>query len=140
MATCCGKEGKENLGNKLQYDPGFTGPVRWSKRVPTDIFCILLFCFFWVGMIVIAFYSVAEGTPSRLLHPVDSRGRLCGVDSAVADKPFLFFFDLTACASIYRTVLSGISNLSIDTSNLFSCPTPQVCVSTCPNETINRHN
>ena len=136
MATCCGKEGKENLGNKLQYDPGFTGPVRWSKRVPTDIFCILLFCFFWVGMIVIAFYSVAEGTPSRLLHPVDSRGRLCGVDSAVADKPFLFFFDLTACASIYRTVLSGISNLSIDTSNLFSCPTPQVCVSTCPNETI----
>ncbi|KAI6658551.1 Choline transporter-like protein 4 [Oopsacas minuta] len=138
MCDCCTtKERKENVGEKLKYDPKFTGPVRWSKRVPTDVLCILLFCFFWVGMIVIAFYSFVEGTPSRLLHPVDSRGRLCGVDAGVEDKPLLFFFDLTSCANIYRTVInSGITNLSLDTSNLFSCPTPQVCVSSCPNETI----
>ena len=88
-------------------------------------------------MLVIAFYAFAEGTPSRLLHPVDSRGRLCGVDAGVEDKPFLFFFDLTACANIYRTVISsGVANLSLDTSNLFSCPTPQVCVAECPNATL----
>ena len=134
---CCKREKKENVGKKLEYDPKFQGPVRWSKRVPTDVYCILLFCFFWVGMLVIAFYAFAEGTPSRLLHPVDSRGRLCGVDAGVEDKPHLFFFDLTACANIYQTFISsGVTNLSLDTSNLFSCPTPQVCVTECPNATL----
>ena len=132
MGGCCAVERKETMGKKLEHDPAFAGPIRWTKRVPTDIICIVLFCLFWVGMVVVGFYGLVEGRPNRLLHPVDSKGRLCGVDSEVVDKPFLFFFDLTACANIYRTV---VQNFSIDTSNLFSCPTPQVCVAECPNAT-----
>lgn len=50
--------------------------------------------------------------------PTDSDGRKCGIDSAVTDKKYLFFFDLAKC---------------IDASVPFvGCRTPQVCVERCP--------
>ncbi|KAF4522671.1 hypothetical protein B566_EDAN010452, partial [Ephemera danica] len=58
------------------------------------------------------------GDPQRLLYPTDSQGLRCGVDHSVRDKPNLFFFDLTKCAS--PTVIAT------------GCPTPQICVEKCP--------
>lgn len=53
------------------------------------------------------------GDINAFLVPTDSKGRKCGVDDDVIDKPFLVFFDLTKC----------INN---------RCNTPQVCQSQCP--------
>ena len=74
-------------------------------RCPTDIICLILFLLFVAGMIGIGGYgkilcliydtthcpllplsppvALAVGKPQRLLHPVDSKGRLCGLDSGV---------------------------------------------------------
>ncbi len=64
------------------------------------------------------------GQPQRLVYPTDSQGRLCGVHEAVADRPFLLFFDLVKCAQVVSVteVLSG----DFDASAIFTCPTPQV--------------
>ncbi|KAL5483966.1 hypothetical protein EMCRGX_G020387 [Ephydatia muelleri] len=72
----------------------------------------------------------ANGNPSRLLYPVDTKGRLCGVDDGVKDKPNLLFFDLTQCARVIK--LTDLLSGNVDTSKLFTCPTPQVCVESCP--------
>lgn len=56
----------------------------------------------------------------RLLLPLDSMGRRCGDDSEVLNKPYLFFFDLTKCATA-ASVFNG-------------CPTPQICVEGCPKD------
>ncbi|RXG67089.1 Choline transporter-like protein 2 [Armadillidium vulgare] len=60
------------------------------------------------------------GDPGRLINPTDSIGQVCGRDLAVRNKPFLFFFDLTRCASP-KVPFTG-------------CPTPQICVESCPTE------
>jgi choline transporter-like protein 2/4/5 len=39
-----------------------------------------------------------QGDPSILIYPVDSYGQKCGIDDAVKDKPYLYFFDITECA------------------------------------------
>ena len=71
--------------------------------------------------------SRSEGGTSEigLSHGLTGR-RLCGVHEAVADRPFLLFFNLIQCASVVSVsdVLSG----SFDTSAVFTCPTPQVRV------------
>lgn len=56
----------------------------------------------------------------KLLHPSDTEGRKCGIDSAVKDKKYLIFFDLSKCARI--------------STEYRSCPTTQVCVEKCPDK------
>lgn len=50
--------------------------------------------------------------------PTDSLGRKCGIDSAVTDRPYLFFFDLAKCVD--------------PTVPFVGCDTTQVCVRQCP--------
>jgi choline transporter-like protein 2/4/5 len=71
-----------------------------------------------------------QGNPQRLVYPVDSNGRLCGLDPAVADKPFLLFFNWIDCIKIvgFNDLVTG----NVDASTLFTCSTQQVCVSACP--------
>jgi choline transporter-like protein 2/4/5 len=54
--------------------------------------------------------------------PRDSDGHQCGQDSEVVDKKFLFFFDLAKCADPFVPI-NG-------------CPTPQICVNKCPQESF----
>ena len=54
-----------------------------------------------------------RGDPEKLLYPTDSLGNVCGVGE-FSDRPYLFFFDLVACANIGASVVSA------------GCPTPQV--------------
>ncbi|KAF2353312.1 Choline transporter-like [Trinorchestia longiramus] len=105
-------------GSPHTFDPDFRGPVK--SRSCTDILCLLLFVVFLVGWGVVAVIGVMHGDPTRLLYPTDSRGQVCGRDTAVKDKPYLFFFDLTRCASP-KVVATG-------------CATPQVCVKECPSK------
>ncbi|XP_065916951.1 choline transporter-like protein 2 isoform X2 [Dysidea avara] len=126
----CLGEGKEKGGEPLQYDPDFKGPIHGKQRWPTDIICLALFIVFMVLMFAIGIYSWVEGNPQRLINPVDSEGRLCGVDDEVEDKPYLLFFDLTECIYVVTTTVQSI--LSSNESTLFACPTTQVCVEHCP--------
>ncbi|XP_076048718.1 choline transporter-like 2 isoform X2 [Oratosquilla oratoria] len=107
---------KKELGQPLEFDPEFKGPVK--SRSCTDILCLLLFVAFLVGWGVVGYFAATNGDPARLLYPTDSRGRVCGKDPDLLDKPYLLFFDLTRCASP-KVIATG-------------CPTPQVCVSECP--------
>ncbi|XP_035221732.1 choline transporter-like protein 2 isoform X2 [Stegodyphus dumicola] len=106
-------------GESLTYDPEFRGPVK--HRSCTDIFCLFLFVAFIGGWIVVAFFAFREGDPRLLLYPTDSEGHICGTGD-LEDKKFLFFFDLMKCARP-SVVFTG-------------CPTPQVCVDKCPDETF----
>jgi len=56
--------------------------------------------------------AFTHGDPVRLLTPTDSTGLRCGLDAKVKNKPYLFFFDLSKCAS-QTAIMNG-------------CPTPQV--------------
>ncbi|KAF2898519.1 hypothetical protein ILUMI_07651 [Ignelater luminosus] len=106
---------EKNYGEPLQYDPDFNGP--YKHRSCTDILCFLLFFVFigcWIG---IGTYAFVKGDPDVLLVPKDSQGSRCGLDSHVANKPYLFFFDLTRC---------------LQSIPFTGCRTPQVCVERCP--------
>lgn len=83
----------------------------------TDIICSIIFILFILGFVALSGYSYYYGTPSNLILPRDSRGQKCG-----ENKPFLLFFDLIKCISV-STAFTG-------------CPTPQVCVSSCPDKNL----
>jgi len=106
--------------DELTEESRHRGPIR--SRSCTDIFCLLIFVAFLAGWGIIGYFGFLLGDPQRLLHPTDSEGRVCGLAENLVHKPYLFFFDLTQCAN--PTVLTH------------GCPTPQVCVSTCPGESF----
>lgn len=109
----------DKYGEKLNYDPEFRGPTK--SRSCTDIICLFLFIAFLAGWGVVAFFAFREGDPRILIYPTDSQGNICGIGE-LEKKKFLFFFDMLKCASP-NVLING-------------CPTPQVCVEQCPNETF----
>lgn len=110
-------EKKDRYGEPEKFDPDFKGPVK--NRSCTDIICCILIVLFMIGFIAVGIWSFIVADPSSLLDPLDSDGNLCGRGN-LTDKPYLFFFDLLACVRAGATVL------------ISGCPTPQVCVSECP--------
>ncbi|XP_067057187.1 choline transporter-like protein 4 isoform X1 [Acropora muricata] len=110
-------------GERRKYDPNFRGPI--ADRSCTDIICCLLFVAYIVGMIVVGVIAFKEGDPDRLLSPTDSNGNTCGKGD-YKDKKFLLFFDISTCVTKGGSLAEFVS--------FPSCPTPQVCVSSCPKE------
>lgn len=125
-------------GEQFYHDPQFRGPL--ARRSCTDVICLLFFFVFLIAFGFAGYYgefkeedkqmgwwsvignvltAQREGDLSRLLVPRDSDGYQCGQDSEVRTKPYLAFFDLAKCADPL-VPLNG-------------CPTPQTCVSECPN-------
>ncbi|KAJ8039263.1 Choline transporter-like protein 2 [Holothuria leucospilota] len=105
-------------GRPKKYDPQFRGPIQ--NRSCTDIICCFLFVACLGALGFVASLAWMSGDPTSLLHPTDYRGQVCGRDQEVKDKPLLFYFDYMACAQL-TTLLE------------FSCNTPQICVTDCPN-------
>lgn len=73
------------------------GPI--SKRRCRDVFWLLLFAVFWVGMFVIAGFAYQVGDPFRLIYGIDYRGNLCGRPNAnedLSDRPYLYYFDISS--------------------------------------------
>ena len=112
---------RKNYGKPRRHDPTFNGPVR--NRSCTDVICCVIFLVFLAGMGVVAYFAFAYGNPETLIYPSDYQGQLCGESEAVKTKPYAFYFDWLSCLS--SSVLISLS-----------CPTPQVCVKTCPNTTF----
>uniref|UniRef100_A0A1W7RAS8 Choline transporter-like protein n=1 Tax=Hadrurus spadix TaxID=141984 RepID=A0A1W7RAS8_9SCOR len=106
-------------GEPKKFDPNFSGPIK--NRSCTDVLCLLIFVIFLIGWAVLAGYGFKYGDPDTLIDPTDSHGDVCGRGKH-KDRKFLYFFNLLECIK-FTSVLSG-------------CPTPQVCVHHCPNETF----
>ncbi|KAL3318250.1 hypothetical protein Ciccas_003083 [Cichlidogyrus casuarinus] len=127
-----GSKGEEAQENENQVDTSYydlhsenvqrkdtdeTGPTK--KHSCTDVICLVFFFLCLAAQSLIAILAFRHGDPRKLLKPTDYRGNLCGYGE-MADKPYLFMFDLTAC------IRAGMSTLNK------GCPTPQVCVEKCP--------
>ncbi|KAH8306254.1 hypothetical protein KR018_005316 [Drosophila ironensis] len=108
-------------GEPLRYDRNFTGP-RQRDRSCTDVPCLLIFALFLAGWGFIAQYAIKHGDLNELMVPTDSLNQKCGKDSNVLNKNYLFFFNLEECIDPL-VPLTG-------------CPTPQVCVESCPGESF----
>ncbi|CAH8441423.1 unnamed protein product [Heterobilharzia americana] len=92
------------------------GPIR--NRSCTDIPCCIVFAIFIVGFLIVTLWSFAMGDYKRVVYPTNSQGQICGRD--VVGKPYLFFFDLQSCLKLGPALVAT------------GCPTPQVCVESCP--------
>ncbi|XP_052825829.1 choline transporter-like protein 1 [Octopus bimaculoides] len=71
--ACCGCEDDKK---KEEYVSDLSSPVH--NRGCTDIFCLVVFLLFWIGMIFIAAFSFTNGDGDRLLYGYDSFGNTCG--------------------------------------------------------------
>ncbi|XP_045651582.1 choline transporter-like protein 4 isoform X1 [Ursus americanus] len=115
------QDGDEAHGKPAKYDPSFRGPIR--NRSCTDIICCVLFLAFILGYIVVGIVAWVYGDPRQVLYPRNSTGAYCGV-GANKDKPYLLYFNIFSC------ILAA--NIITVAENGLQCPTPQVCVSSCP--------
>lgn len=116
------KEG-EAYGKSAKYDPSFRGPIK--NRGCTDIICCALFLLFILGYIAVGLVAWVYGDPRQVLYPRNSTGAYCGVGEN-KEKPYVFYFDILSCA-----VSANVISIA---QNGLQCPTPQVCVSSCPED------
>ncbi|PNJ03430.1 SLC44A4 isoform 5, partial [Pongo abelii] len=114
-------EDDEAYGKPVKYDPSFRGPIK--NRSCTDVICCVLFLLFILGYIVVGIVAWLYGDPRQVLYPRNSTGAYCGMGEN-KDKPYLLYFNIFSC------ILS--TNIISVAENGLQCPTPQVCVSSCP--------
>uniref|UniRef100_A0A3Q1MBM9 Choline transporter-like protein n=1 Tax=Bos taurus TaxID=9913 RepID=A0A3Q1MBM9_BOVIN len=108
-------------GKPAKYDPSFRGPIR--NRSCTDIICCVLFFLFILGYIAVGILAWVYGDPKQVLYPRNSTGAYCGIGEN-KEKPYLLYFNIFSC--VLNTNIIAIAQ------NGLKCPTPQVCVSSCP--------
>ncbi|XP_006154360.1 choline transporter-like protein 4 [Tupaia chinensis] len=108
-------------GKPVKYDPSFRGPIK--NRSCTDVICCVLFLVFILGYIVVGIVAWVYGDPRQVLYPRNSTGAYCGIGEN-KDKPYLLYFNIFSC--ILATNIITVAEKGLQ------CPTPQVCVSSCP--------
>lgn len=65
------------------------------SRHCTDVPFVIVIVMAWVAMTYLGFDAIQQGNPDILLNGIDYNGRICGVDSAVEDKPNVCVFVCT---------------------------------------------
>ncbi|XP_077187018.1 choline transporter-like protein 4 [Paroedura picta] len=108
-------------GEKCKYDPSFRGPIK--NRSCTDIICCVLFMVFLAGYIIVGLLAWLYGDPRQVIYPRNSTGSYCGVGEN-RKKPFVLYFNMINCITSLNVMAAAMNGLQ--------CPTPQVCVSSCP--------
>jgi hypothetical protein len=84
----------------------------------TDVICLLLFVVFCTVQVALSLLIyIKGGDPSSIILPHDSSGNVCQ-----GSTPYLFYFNLYACASVSAAVTS--------------CPSPTICVTSCPSQNL----
>lgn len=96
-----------------------------KKRTCTDILCLTLFGLFWIGFLLIAAFAFYVGDPLRLVYGTDSFGNVCGRKNSHMDRVSYSGLDLRNQKYVFF----------MDGNNLKKGL--KICVSTCPNETMN---
>eukprot|EP00049_Salpingoeca_infusionum_P001624 m.49727 g.49727 ORF g.49727 m.49727 type:complete len:652 (+) comp11116_c0_seq1:100-2055(+) len=116
---CCGGTAVEPLDGEKKK----TASPMGIKHRCTDVFWLLLFFLFWAGMGAIAYLSIRDGEPERLVYGDDSYGNICGQNNS----------------KLIDTVNSGL-DLTNRTYVFYYNPTNsdavRLCVEACPNGTI----
>ena len=69
---------------KLEAPDDFEGGV---TRRCTDVLFFLVIIVAWAAMTYLGVDAIVKGDPDILLNGIDYKGRVCGVDDAVKDKP-----------------------------------------------------
>ncbi|KAF4322258.1 hypothetical protein BBO99_00002271 [Phytophthora kernoviae] len=115
-----------------------TNPFKSDNRGCTDLFFLILFVVFWVGMIAIAGIGYHNGKPQRLIYGTDWMGRTCG---AKADKTDTVpAYDLTHYKyTIYPRLSEDLMALAAGGASAKELASPStlkklfgVCVPSCP--------
>lgn len=119
---CCGccKKGEDE---KIPDPPkGFI-----EERKCTDLFCLIVFAIFWLGMIIIGAVGLASGEPKRLIYGTDYQGNACGVDG----RPKLIVYPRTN-----EDLLMNMQGGQTDFTQLnpFDFKFYGICVDACPKE------
>ncbi|KAM5167265.1 choline transporter-like protein 4 isoform 1-T1 [Callospermophilus lateralis] len=111
----------EAYGKPAKYDPSFRGPIK--NRSCTDVICCVIFLLFILGYIVVGIVAWVYGDPRQVLYPRNSTGAYCGMGQN-KDKPYVLYFNIFSCIVANNIITVAQKGLQ--------CPTPQVCVSSCP--------
>ncbi|XP_060126448.1 choline transporter-like protein 4 [Zootoca vivipara] len=106
---------------KLKHDPSFHGPIK--NRSCTDIICCIIFMVFIAGYFVVGILAWLYGDPRQAIYPRNSTGAYCGIGEN-RGKPFVFYFNIMQCATSFNLISAAMNGLQ--------CPTPQICVPSCP--------
>ncbi|XP_033007458.1 choline transporter-like protein 3 [Lacerta agilis] len=120
-------------GEYVVSEDGLPEPRKWRPliyRKCTDPLWLMIFFFFWSGLMFITGYAITAGAAERLVFGYDSYGNICGRKNTpvvgaplsgqdMTDKKFVFF--LNSCDL-------EIKNLKINSTAL--------CVSSCPQEQL----
>ncbi|XP_072031971.1 choline transporter-like protein 1 isoform X2 [Amphiura filiformis] len=113
---CMGAAGDEPDGGKLQ-------PI--AKRSCTDILCCFLFIVFWVGMLLIAAYSILFGNVFRIIYGYDSFGNICSMENEPIEGVELSGMDMTNKSRVFfMDIRDPVRSM-------------EICVSQCPDEMLN---
>ncbi|CEG35148.1 choline transporter-like protein [Plasmopara halstedii] len=115
-----------------------TNPFKHDKRKCTDVMVLILFLFFWIGMLIIAGNGYRHGKPQRLLYGTDWMGRTCGASSD--ETKYVPAYDLTNYKYLlYPRLFDDMKALvaaGYDSQQLVHPSTFRklfgVCVSACP--------
>ena len=74
-----------NPEDKFSFDPT---NIADRPRKLTDCFCILLIVAHWVAMTAIGIQYGTTANVDALFAPSDYRGKICGIDAGVLNKPY----------------------------------------------------
>ncbi|KAI1295760.1 Choline transporter-like protein 1 [Halotydeus destructor] len=117
---CCGEDNRV-----FDTTNGFRKTNR--PRECTDVFWLILFVLFWIGLICIATFSYIIGNPLRLYYGQDSFGNICGIRNNLklvdADVPYSGM-DMTRRPFVFYMDPHNISH------------SLKICVQSCPKETL----
>lgn len=68
-----------------------------TNRVCRDVFWLILFILYWVGMFVLAGFAYNRGDPMRLIYGTDMNGDLCGTTNKGGrdntNLPYLYYLN-----------------------------------------------
>lgn len=104
-----------------------------KERKCRDVFWLLLFIAYWVGMVIVAISAVQYGDAARLLYAVDAHGNQCGgVDSVCVNNDTCGKY--IVYPRIDKDLLAAMeSGVDItDPTEVLTVPFTGYCVSSCP--------
>ena len=89
MQRCCAVDGESGSAD-FNANPAQKGTVHVFRvkgdRKCTDVGCLVIFIFYWIGMVIVTVYSFAYGDYKALLYGRDFEGRMCGVEGTFTDE------------------------------------------------------
>lgn len=87
-----------------------------EDRRCTDIICYLTWLIFLGAMIGCSVYGYINGSPGKLLSPLDADGNFCGYSEGFEAYPYMYAYDI-------NIVSGGVNDLYASATCVKTCPT-----------------